>query len=87
MGFLNVKLKGKLVRENTGQQKESHPWDSVVSVMVELRNPTVGKPGQREKGGAGRTGRQGSRGRESHIIFFIILSTCLHFPDVLSISC
>lgn len=84
MGLLNAKLKGKFVREKTGQQKEL-----CVSVMAELQNPTEGKPGKRERERRGwqEKERQGSRVRESHIIFFIMLSICLHFPDVLSISC
>lgn len=65
---------------------EAYPWSSAVSVMVEPQKPPVGntwKEGERREGLAEEeVGRRA--GELPH--FCIILSICLHFSDVLSIS-
>jgi len=77
---LNVKLKGKFIKENPGQQKESYPWNSVVSELVELQNTRVGqtwKEGEKKERLAGEreTGEQ-REGEPHHFLYYPV-----HLPS------
>lgn len=80
--FYNKQFNEKFIRERAqGPRKKSCPCNSLVQVVVVLQNPAVGQRRKKAESmeGLARERRQGRKARESCIIFFIILSICLHF--------
>ena len=77
---------GSSAEREDSQPKEAYPWGSAVSVMVAPQKPPAGETWEEGERREGLAEEEAGRRTGELPHFCIILSICLRFSDVLSIS-